>query len=79
MFFFHKRPKRHGSTEVFYEVSCDGKPYGAIWTWPNTRTEWHPWHSKPLDGEHETHDDLRAAMERMSGEPVTAWELGAYR
>lgn len=66
---YTKRAARKGSTQVSIDVSRnDGRPFGAIWTFRNTRDTWHPWHAKPLNGEHrtfwnaaETGGDLAAA------------------
>lgn len=52
-FTYTTRPRKHGSTQTTIDVERDGKPFGQLWTWPNTKTDTHPWHSKPLNGEHE--------------------------
>lgn len=49
---FRIQKKRHGSTMMVVDVERDGQPFGQLWTWPTTRTEDHPWHAKPLNGEH---------------------------
>jgi|14_taG_2_1085336.scaffolds.fasta_scaffold97039_2 hypothetical protein len=51
--------------KITVNVSRNGEPFGQLWTWSNTRTERHPWHSKPLDGEHKTHKTQKAARKRM--------------
>ena len=42
-----------------------------MWTWPNTRYETHPWHAKPLDGEHRTFSKKSAAKKYMEATPPT--------
>lgn len=49
---FSKIQKKPGSTKLSIEVSRDGKPFGLIWSWPDTRTECHPWHAKTVAGAH---------------------------
>jgi hypothetical protein len=46
-------------------VSRNGEPFGQLWTWKNTRTEQHPWHAKPLNGEHEVFKTLAEAKDHM--------------
>lgn len=69
---FSKVLTTRGSRMREINVSRNGRPFGKMWTWPNTRTEWHPWHAQPLNGEHkvfynknETGGDLKAAMAYM--------------
>ena len=66
MMTFTKAKKRPGSSKVEINVSKGGAPFGMLWTWANTRTEWHPWHAKPLNGEHATFDNLAAAKAHMA-------------
>jgi len=49
---------------LFVNVSLDGEPYGQLWTF-QAKGEKHPWHSKPLDGDHQTHPNLQKAKQRM--------------
>lgn len=48
-----------GKREI--EVSRNGRPYGLLWTWEGIPDEWHPWHAKPLHGDHHTYMTLAAA------------------
>ena len=47
------------------EVSRHGRPYGLLWTWEGVKDEWHPWHAKPLHGDHHTYPTLEKAKEAM--------------
>lgn len=49
---FTKAPKVAGSKIKALNVEVDGKPFGQIWTFTKTKGEFHPWHAKPLNGEH---------------------------
>ena len=40
-----------GSTQISINIEKDGRPYGQIWNWPDTKTEKHPWHVELLTGE----------------------------
>jgi hypothetical protein len=60
--------KGQRSSQVTVNVELNGAPFGQLWTWPNTRTEFHLWHSKPLDGDHKLHNTLREAKQRMIDE-----------
>lgn len=62
---FSKVIKRSGSTQKTVNVSLNGQPFGQLWAWNNTRTERHPWHAKPLNGEHATFETLAAAKSHM--------------
>jgi hypothetical protein len=68
---FTKREVRRGSSQIVIDVERNGVPFGQLWTFKNTRTTWHPWHAKPLNGEHkafykgETGRDLVAAKAYM--------------
>jgi len=62
---FIKAVKRPGLTQKTINVERNGKPFGQLWTWPNTKTEKHPWHAKPLNGKHETFGTLREAKNHM--------------
>lgn len=53
---FRIQKKRPGTTQMVVNVERDGQPFGQLWTWPTTATETHPWHAKPLTGEHKTFD-----------------------
>jgi len=64
---FIEVPKKPGSSQHTINVERDGKPFGQIWTWPNTATEHHLWHVKPLNGNHETFDNLKDAKTHMEG------------
>lgn len=35
-------------------VDRNGQPYAQIWTFKDTRSEWHPWHLKTLSGYYKT-------------------------
>lgn len=48
---FHAPTKSNGRTEI--NVSLNGKPFGQMWTF-KAKGETHPWHAKPLNGEHAT-------------------------
>jgi len=69
----YKRKKPNGGLKnlVRYNVErINGQPFGQIWTWKNTKDTWHPWHAKPLNGEHKTffgdkNVDLRHAKAYM--------------
>jgi len=50
MEYIEVRPKP-GSERITINIEKDGLPYGQIWTWPDTKTEKHPWHVKLLTGE----------------------------
>lgn len=58
---FTRVPKKPGSTQQTINVERNGEPFGQLWTWPNTRTERHPWHVKLLEGNHRTFDTLAKA------------------
>jgi len=51
-FTFHAPTRSNGRTEI--NVSLNGKPFGQIWTF-HKKGEVHPWHSKPLKGEHKAY------------------------
>jgi hypothetical protein len=66
---FSKIIKKSGSTHKMIEVSRDGKPFGALWTWMNTKYDTHPWHYKTLNGEYGFFygkDGLKKAKEAIS-------------
>lgn len=74
---FTKRAPRKGSTVRTIDVSyADGRPFGQLWTFRNTRTTWNPWHAAPLaTGEHrtfwnptQTGGDLKAAKAWMESQ-----------
>lgn len=81
---FIPRKTRPGSSQRVIDVELDGNPFGQLWTFRNTRTTWHPWHAKPLNGEHqlfwnadETGGDLPAAKTYMKARAVQA--LGFFK
>ncbi len=49
---FTKKPKVRGDSQIAYNVTREGHPFGQLWTWPNTRSEWDPWHAQTLTGEY---------------------------
>jgi len=49
---YTKVPKVSGSSIQTINISKDGKSYGQMWTWPNTKNETHPWHVKLLNNTH---------------------------
>lgn len=49
-----KRVPIEGSTTREIAVEKDGKPFGLIWTYKNTKTCWHPWHVVGCGVEHKT-------------------------
>lgn len=44
---------RKGSSQRTINVDLNGVPFGQLWTFRNTKDTWHPWHAKPLTGEHQ--------------------------
>lgn len=54
MLTFIPRKARLGSSQRVIDVERNGEPFGQLWTFRNSRTTWHPWHAKPLHGEHKT-------------------------
>lgn len=70
-FTFNRIARAHGSNQTKIEVDRNGRPWGMVWTFRNTRTETHPWHAKALNGEHkafyEADGGLRAAMDFIKG------------
>lgn len=59
-------PRHKGSNMLTWEVdTTGGTPLGAIWTFVNTTTESHPYHVKPLDGEHKTYPTLSEAKKHF--------------
>ena len=58
---FSNRIVRPGSTMREWQVSRNGRPHGAIWTWPNTDDEWHPYHAKANGKDHRTFPTLDGA------------------
>ena len=44
------KPKR--GFQMTVNVDRDGVPFGQIWTFRDTASEWHPWHAKLINGEH---------------------------
>lgn len=71
MITFLKVAKKPGSSQQTINVERNGKPFGQLWTWPNTKTEWHPWHAKPLNGDHKTFDNLKDAKTHMEAVTTT--------
>lgn len=54
--------RRSGSNMLTWEIDTTlGSPLGEIWTFVNTATECHPYHAKPLYGEHKTFPTLSEA------------------
>lgn len=51
-FEYNRRKRKPGSNMIEVEVSRNGRPFGMIWTFVASRREKHPWHSKPLNGDH---------------------------
>ena len=41
-----------GSTRQYIEVSRNGKPFGTIWTYKNTKKESSPWQAQTLNDVH---------------------------
>ena len=64
---FSTRKRDAWSYQIGIEVSSGGEPFGLIWTYPDTATESHPWHAKPLEGKHVTFATLDAAKTYMAG------------
>ena len=69
-FLFTKINPSHGSNVLKINVDRAGVPFGQIWTiFRDCPGEVHPWHAKPLTGEHKTFWEndggLRAAMDYM--------------
>jgi hypothetical protein len=62
---FKKVTPRKGSNQTQWNVDSDGKPFGAIWTFRNTRTETFPFTAKPLDAEHAHFGTLAEAKDFM--------------
>jgi hypothetical protein len=54
MLTYTKQKTKPGSTQQVINVDRDGKPFGQIWTFRDTKDTWHPWHAKPLNGQHVT-------------------------
>ncbi len=52
---------RVSKTEI--NVDRGHVPFGQIWTFPRTRGEYHPWHAKPLNGEHRTFNRSTIGLE----------------
>lgn len=61
-----KRAKVRGSNMVEYTVDVDGVPFGLIWTF-KAAGEVHPFHAKPLAGEHATFATYAEAETYMRG------------
>ena len=52
--FKHVRPFNKGSGLITINVEKDDQPFGQIWTFRTSLDTKHPWHAKPLDGEHKS-------------------------
>ena len=61
-FTFTKVRRNIGSSCTQVNVDKDGRPFGALWTFRNTKTEWHPWHAQALNGEHRTFPEYQQAV-----------------
>lgn len=55
-----------GSNRVAYNVDCDGKPFGQIWTF-KAKGEVHKFHAKALSGEYEAFDTKADAEKFLRG------------
>ena len=62
---FYKVPKVRGGEQITINVERDGLPFGQLWTFPNKVGFTHPWHAKPLNGEHRTFATKKAAKNFM--------------
>jgi len=64
MITFSKIRNANGSTRQYIEVSKDGKPFGSLWTYKESRTDQHPWQARTLNDQHKvfwnTSDKKRA-------------------
>lgn len=45
---FVRASKNSGSNMVAWNVSLNGKPFGQVWTFRNTKTDTHRFHAKTL-------------------------------
>lgn len=52
MMTFEKQKTFKGSNFIQWNVSLNGKPFGAITTFKDDATDQHPWLVKPLNGEY---------------------------
>lgn len=57
-----------GSNQTRWNVDLEGIPFGAMWTFRNTKTEKHGFHAKPLNGMHKIFTTYQDAETYMRGE-----------
>lgn len=57
------------STCIRINVDRNGVPYAQLWTFKDTKYEWHPWHLKTLSGLYKTFmpDNCSTKAKKIAG------------
>lgn len=72
-FEFVSAPQYSGSNSMQINVKYRGRPYGALWSFKETKTESFGWHAKKLNGEYAFFDPRDYGSKKAAQKAARAW------